>query len=531
MIARRPVLPNRRRLALLCFVASIAAIDVAAQDLGEILHRSAVMYGQDRFDESVTLLAEAGATASDGRDRAQIADRLTQMGLGEYAIDNMRNAYVAFREALKINPANQTATFMFLRIRTDMDPATLTNAVQPASPARGNDAQNGATRGRVSATPNDLAQIESSLAEGVAEIERLREAFVSGQAQVEQMMAATEDALATQSEDAVVLDVLGQKIDDIAEREATRFEHREQQTLDIVSMLQSLDTGIGAVDATVGRTVSAMRIVAAIAIALLSFFAVPAVIRAVRRRHVTRSVSPQRTPILTPPPQMRAALPPLLDKLTLAHAMEQLPSVSHEEARRYFDPLSEQIERLLAKLGDALRGRDQSRLVAQLSSAVAYRLGLSPEESDQVFKGAIVHDVGYLVIDRRELHHILDKSEINEDDAALLRRHVVLGPNYFDNRSLSAHLRDAMMYHHEYVDGSGYPQGLKGSEIPLIARIICGSETFVDVLSRQLPFDEISVSMAIAEFEKIANGKLDGDVVRALADVVEGALHAPARVE
>lgn len=175
----------------------------------------------------------------------------------------------------------------------------------------------------------------------------------------------------------------------------------------------------------------------------------------------------------------------------------------------------------------ALKGADRSVITAKLSRAVAKRMGLSPSEREGVYKGALAHDVGYLTLDADRLHRVISRREITKEDMEFVKSHAVRGASFFGDASLPEYLREAILSHHERVDGSGYPRALAGEAIPLIARIIGASETFVSLISKRSYRDRFEVGQALAILKDGRGTKFDPAVVDALAAIavhLEGAL-------
>src|SRR5690606_5703080 len=121
----------------------------------------------------------------------------------------------------------------------------------------------------------------------------------------------------------------------------------------------------------------------------------------------------------------------------------------------------------------ALEMRDSStenhtRRVTEMTVRLAQAMGITGEDLTQIRRGAILHDIGKMAIP----DHILRKTgSLTEEEAAIMRLHPLFARQMLES---IAFLRPALAiptYHHERWDGTGYPFGLKGEEIPLPARI------------------------------------------------------------
>jgi putative nucleotidyltransferase with HDIG domain len=171
---------------------------------------------------------------------------------------------------------------------------------------------------------------------------------------------------------------------------------------------------------------------------------------------------------------------------------------------------------LLTELAAALEARDpytsgHSHRVARHAATIAKRMGLSRHDVADVRAAALVHDVGKLTTPNAVLRKAGD---LTADEFAVIKEHPVCGAEMVSklgNDRLTAMVR----YHHERLDGSGYPSGLVGGEIPLGARIIAVADTFDAVTSSRPYRPARSHRAAIAILHEQAGTRLDPGAVRA----------------
>jgi len=125
--------------------------------------------------------------------------------------------------------------------------------------------------------------------------------------------------------------------------------------------------------------------------------------------------------------------------------------------------------------------RNASRLVADLVYKLSRQLGYSESDSILFFAVGLVYDIGFLNIDPT----ILRADQINEDQFAQIKTHANLGLNmvFFVDEQFRNLFKDGVSKHHENMDGSGYPYGLKGDSIPYIARALRVVESYVALIS------------------------------------------------
>jgi diguanylate cyclase (GGDEF)-like protein len=152
--------------------------------------------------------------------------------------------------------------------------------------------------------------------------------------------------------------------------------------------------------------------------------------------------------------------------------------------------------------------------VAQYSEMIGRSLGLSPEEVMELGFAGRVHDVGKLFVPERILnkHHALADEEFH-----VLRTHPRVGGEIASTLPHSQRTQKAIEAHHEWVDGSGYPLGLKGEDIPLWARIIAVADAYVNLISDRSMAPGKTSDQALAELEKFSGVRFDGMLVRILA--------------
>jgi putative nucleotidyltransferase with HDIG domain len=159
------------------------------------------------------------------------------------------------------------------------------------------------------------------------------------------------------------------------------------------------------------------------------------------------------------------------------------------ELRRLLTELESAYETTLEGWARALELRDKeteghSRRVTNLATDIARKLGLSEEEIKQVYYGALLHDIGKMGIP----DEILNKpGPLNPEERAVVDQHPVMAYDLLKDISYLGRAIEIPYSHHEHWDGTGYPQGLKGEDIPLSARIFAVVD-YWDALTSDRPY-------------------------------------------
>jgi HD-GYP domain-containing protein (c-di-GMP phosphodiesterase class II) len=162
--------------------------------------------------------------------------------------------------------------------------------------------------------------------------------------------------------------------------------------------------------------------------------------------------------------------------------------------------------------------RGHSGRVAKYSVILAETMGLSDEEIYKIRISALLHDVGKIGIDDR----ILKKpAGLTSEEFEVMKQHPVKGANIIRPVAKLREMIPGIELHHESLDGRGYPYGLKGEEIPLMARVIMVADT-LDAMTTNRPYQAaMELEPALAQIRAIVGKKFDPAVVDALQQAVE----------
>jgi diguanylate cyclase (GGDEF)-like protein len=176
--------------------------------------------------------------------------------------------------------------------------------------------------------------------------------------------------------------------------------------------------------------------------------------------------------------------------------------------------LKESIESL-SRAGESreMRTAGHGDLVARYTELIARALGLSQEETADLVYAARVHDVGKIFVP----DNILNKQgPLTDEELRTLRAHPQVGAEIISLIPHSAMMRDAIGHHHQYFDGTGYPDGLKGEQIPLWARIIAVSDAYANMITEQSLSAARTTEQALDDLAQMSGTRFDGMLVRLL---------------
>lgn len=156
--------------------------------------------------------------------------------------------------------------------------------------------------------------------------------------------------------------------------------------------------------------------------------------------------------------------------------------------------------------------------VADFSVALGKKMDLSKDDIRDVAFGAVLHDIGKLVVYER----ILNKpGSLDEDEWEVLKEHPLIGASIIENMEFLAGTVALVRHHHESYDGNGYPDGLKGDDIPIGARIIAVADSY-DAMTTDRPYRKaLDRETARERLRNQAGVQFDPDVVEAFIELIE----------
>lgn len=159
-----------------------------------------------------------------------------------------------------------------------------------------------------------------------------------------------------------------------------------------------------------------------------------------------------------------------------------------------------------------------ARRVAGYTKRLARRLGFAPQEIQKLAVGGMLHDLGKLALSDQLFNH--NKTELSPEMWGEVYSHPLIGAALLEPSYGKGTIYDAVLYHHERLDGSGYPFGLKGNQIPISAQIVSVADCF-DAITTDRPYQKRkSRYQAFQILNNMAGSFLNGELVALLTEDV-----------
>jgi len=159
-----------------------------------------------------------------------------------------------------------------------------------------------------------------------------------------------------------------------------------------------------------------------------------------------------------------------------------------------------------------------STQVAMYALELARALQLRESEQELIFRAGLVHDVGMISLSSAA---IAKEGKLTEEEVQYLRMHPTIGCEIVGRIQHLSELTPLVHYHHERYDGKGYPDRLKGEEIPLGARILCLADSLDAMLTERPGREGMDLFDVLFEIKQCSGTQFDPQVVRALFIVVD----------
>ena len=184
-------------------------------------------------------------------------------------------------------------------------------------------------------------------------------------------------------------------------------------------------------------------------------------------------------------------------------------------------------EKLLIELTQALAttidAKDKytsghSRRVAEYSKMLAAALGKDEKEQQEIYLFALLHDIGKIGIP----DWIINKQDkLTEEEYAEIKKHPQIGYEILKSISIMPNLKIGVRWHHERIDGSGYPDGLSGNDIPEYAKIISVADAYDAMTSNRSYRNSLPQAVVRAEIEKHIGSQFDEKIAKKMIEIID----------
>jgi len=156
--------------------------------------------------------------------------------------------------------------------------------------------------------------------------------------------------------------------------------------------------------------------------------------------------------------------------------------------------------------------------VAEYSRLLAKKLGKSEKEQHDIYNAAMLHDIGKIGIPDAVLNK---NGRPTDEEYEQLKSHTTLGHDVLSQITIAPELSYGAWYHHERIDGRGYPRGLKGDQIPELGQIIAVADTFDAMYSTRAYRRQMDINDVLNELKRVSGTQLNGEIVAKLEELID----------
>ena len=156
--------------------------------------------------------------------------------------------------------------------------------------------------------------------------------------------------------------------------------------------------------------------------------------------------------------------------------------------------------------------------VAKYSVLIAKEMGYNSEKVDDLYRACMLHDIGKISTPDSIL---LKPGKLTELEYEIIKEHVVVSYELLADVDIYRDIAEIVRHHHEHYDGSGYPQGLKGDEIPMLSQIMTVADAFDAMTTNRIYKTRKSVKTALIELDELSSKQFHAEVVKAAIVALE----------
>lgn len=185
-----------------------------------------------------------------------------------------------------------------------------------------------------------------------------------------------------------------------------------------------------------------------------------------------------------------------------------------EQRELFFGTVSALSQAIDAKDGFT---RGHADRVSRIAGAIARQVGLPEKQIEQIELAGMLHDIGKIGVEDRIL---MKPARLEDDEQILMRRHPIYGASILEPSAALRPLVPIVLHHHENFDGSGYPDGLKGEDIPIGSRIMIVADAYEAMTADRIYRKALGHDRAMDQLTRFKGIQFDPSIVRALEEVV-----------
>lgn len=213
----------------------------------------------------------------------------------------------------------------------------------------------------------------------------------------------------------------------------------------------------------------------------------------------------------------------MLERINRIIELDRLQQYLQDEVKKNAIKVEKLSLQAMLSLSQTIDAKDKytkghSTRVAKYSKKLAIKLGLSEAEQDTIYFMGLLHDIGKIGIP----DNIINKPQkLTDEEFAIIKKHPEIGYDILKNIAEIPNIEIGARWHHERMDGKGYPDGLKGDEIPKLVRIISVADAYDAMTSKRSYRDILPQSYIRGELEKGKNKQFDPEVAEAMIQLID----------
>lgn len=213
----------------------------------------------------------------------------------------------------------------------------------------------------------------------------------------------------------------------------------------------------------------------------------------------------------------------MLERINRILEQEQLQHYLQNEVAKNSSRVEKIFLQAMLTLAQTIDAKDKytkghSTRVAEYSKKIADILGLSQNEQDEIYFMGLLHDIGKIGVPDTI---ITKPQKLTDEEFAIIQTHPVIGYDILKNITEIPNIEMAARWHHERLDGKGYPDGLKGDEIPYFVRIISVADAYDAMTSQRSYRDILPLDFIINELNRGKNTQFDPRIVDAMLQIIQ----------